>query len=60
MPDKVIVEEGLTDFMKDLTLENFDVFPEWDPWVKPSDAPHMGHYKWYQFYKYIWDAIKIA
>jgi hypothetical protein len=23
-------------------------------------APHMGHYKWYQFYKYIWDAIKIA
>ncbi|MDR2873495.1 MAG: hypothetical protein LBV42_01925 [Methanobrevibacter sp.] len=41
-------------------LPDLVVIPDWDPWIKPSDAPSMGHYKWYEFYKYIWDAIKIA
>ncbi|MDR2873728.1 MAG: hypothetical protein LBV42_03160 [Methanobrevibacter sp.] len=41
-------------------LPDLVIIPDWDPWVTPDMAPTMGHYKWYQFYKYVWDAIKIA
>jgi hypothetical protein len=61
IPNKVVPEVGSTDFIKDLSMDNFKLLPPWDPWVKPSMAPHMkSHYKWYQFCQAIWDAIKIV
>jgi hypothetical protein len=61
IPNKVVPEVGSADFIKDLSMDNFNILPPWDPWVTPDMAPHMkSHYKWYQFCQAIYDAIKIV
>jgi hypothetical protein len=60
-PTKTALDNSGAELLHKLMLDGCSVFPDWDPWVKPSMAPHMkSHYKWYQFFQAIWDAIKIV
>jgi hypothetical protein len=60
-PTKTPVDNSGAEFLHRLSMDDYGIFPDWDPWVKPSDAPHMkSHYKWYQCFQAIWDAVKIV